>query len=171
MNNELETNPIVDRDTHAKKRPAFVSNMAIIYGLIGLISIVEAFSRIGKPVGPLEASLLRYLAYAGLTIASAAGMWQGKKWAWWLGTFFAVYYITAFLLLMTPILGPGTAGIILSGQPILLKVFVIGKVLFFTLILFYLFSKRVTTFFEATHLRWYASVAILAAISIIALIL
>jgi len=86
-----------------KKRPILVSILAVLSIIAGipsaLICLIFLLIRDEMITGiPMDGTLLDLLllslfVFSVISLAAGIGIWNGKKWGWWLVQFSSVYYI------------------------------------------------------------------------------
>ena len=150
-------------------RPRNISILAILSFILGLIILGGNLTRISNTYG--IAIFFSSLIFALLYLAAGIGMWLGKKWGWWAGTFsyMLMLYnnVETILLLSTP---AKIYSISVNKIAINKSEYISGAVVLFLLLL-YFFSEDVLKYFELeTMPKWRTILLMISIVFIVALI-
>ncbi|HHL31261.1 MAG TPA: hypothetical protein ENJ41_01660 [Oceanospirillales bacterium] len=134
------------------KRPAGISIIAVIFILIGFSLMMQLFNANTESYLTLSTSFIIFYALS-------IGLIRGLKWAWWL---------TAVVLMILTL--ADSVNIIASAQMSTAQVRAFPKKLaqfaFHGLMLFYLFQRNVTQYFQLENRDTWKNPAIVFAVSI-----
>ncbi|MBP1961190.1 hypothetical protein [Paenibacillus aceris] len=155
-------------------RPIGVSLLAIwiaIAGVIVLIAQVSFFSKLSDVSSLIGVSSYFFQAAVTLlgvlSLATAVGMFLGKKWGWWLALFYFAYEITRNMnaMLSIPILVEQYGDI--SSQKITSYYLKSGvRSAFDGFLIFYLCRESVTSYFQTTETKKWKVLLILFGVCI-----
>jgi hypothetical protein len=152
-----------------KKRPVGTSILAVIHiagGILGAIVTVFLVNQLGKnpeahhglaALGLPPALLIVAIVFIfGLGIASGIGMWKGRKWGWYLGSFYYMYSIIRNLnaLVTIPMLMnsmPPEELANMSKGPSYYYIKHGGRVIIHLLLYLYFFKGSVREYFSLTE--------------------
>ena len=128
-----------------RKRPIGISILAVLniaFGILGAIYTV-GLTIFGSP---LAFRIVTAVFIFGLAIASGIGMWNGRKWGWYLGSFWYMYSIVrnAIALLLLIFVPPEE----LSNTGAHPPYYYFGRLIVFFLLYLYLFKGNVRDFFS-----------------------
>lgn len=152
-----------------KKRPvgmAILSLLHIAGGIFGAYYMISVLAQLGDNLGArqrfdvmgLPPVLLVVAAFFifGLAIASGIGMWMGRRWGWYLGSFYYVYSIARSVNVIATIpvlmssMSPGeVAGMSQAPSDYYLKHG--ARIVVHLLIFLYFFKGNVREFFSLTE--------------------
>lgn len=112
--------------------------------------ISRGMADVGLPPALFVASML---FLAGIAIASGIGMWLGRRWGWWVATFYYVYGIARAangLFTVMAIEGDWEAS---ARGPEYYYIKFAGRILVHLLILLYFFKPNVLEYFGTTDVH------------------
>jgi hypothetical protein len=164
--------PLPEDPVKKPKRPAYLGwliGYLVLYGGILLALQLFAFRNLVESGVELDSSptfiLVSILFLGILGIAGGIGLWLGKKWGWWLSTF---YFLYALSREANTLINPASSGLeptrswLSAGLGILLSI----------VVLLYLYSHEILVHFHLEKFpRWISLLILLVAAVIVTLLL
>jgi hypothetical protein len=160
------------------KRPKGISILAVLHligGVIGAIAIIplvltfievpEASQALDEMGIPPISVLINLTFILIITIASGIGMWRGKRWGWYLGSFYYLYSVfrnASALISLPRMLAyiPPEEMENAQHQPSFYYAKHIGRVIVHFLFYLYFFKGNVREFFSITEQKKWQPIAI-----------
>ncbi|MCR4315857.1 MAG: tetratricopeptide repeat protein [Planctomycetes bacterium] len=165
MNSEPTNNkkalPIIERQEF-RKLPTGIYILSALHGIGGVVVILvaimilvtpEARNGIGDSLGVLGVSPITMIIGAvllgTLTIGSAIGMWTGRKWGWYLGSFYYVYSVfrDAWAIIVVPEIAESLGREDFSSGKY------VARILFSSLVYLYFLRSKTLASFDIHNLR------------------
>jgi len=168
----MEPTPPPDTTLEKSHRPAYLGWLAgylVIYGAVLCILQLIAYNNL-KESGvafdyPPLLLLASIISLGVLGVAAGSGLWWGKKWGWWLATF---YFLYAFCREVNTLLNPTSTGLestrswLSAGLGVLLSL----------VVLLYLYSHEILAHYHLEKFpRWISLLLLLVAAVILTLLL
>ena len=168
----MDPTPAPESILEKPRRPAYLGWLAgylVIYGAVLCLLQLIAYSNLKQSGVAFDYSPLllftSIISLGVLGVAAGSGLMWGKKWGWWLTTF---YFLYAFCREVNTLLNPASTGLestrswLSAGLGVLLSV----------VVLLYLYSHEILVHFQLEKFpRWISLSILLVAAAILVVVL